>query len=158
MTTIFYPDGYSYRGNAVEEVMYFQVLKTYSFADAQNMMLSAIIQGAQNQGLTLLKTVLHSVDGVLYHEFTATTSYIPVQQLGNQINSLILPELVPLLIFAVEAVLIIIGLIIFYYILQQIKEIVYGPPGPGGIPSGGGISQGMLILGIVFLAMMMSRK
>lgn len=153
--TIYYPSGYSYRGNATQEQMYFQVLKTYSFADAQNMMLSAIIQGAQNKGLTLLRTNLHSVDGVLYHEFTATTSYIPVQQLGNQINSLI-PQ--ALLIFAVEAVLWIIGLIIFYYILQQVKEIIYGPPGPGGVPSGGGISQGMLVLGIVFLAMMMSRK
>lgn len=152
--TIYYPSGYTYSGPAVQEQMYFQVLKTYSFSDAQNMMLSAIIQGAENQGLTLLKTILHSVDGILYHEFTAITSYIPVQQMG-QTNSLI-PQ--ALLIFAVQAVLIIIGLIIFYYILREVKEIVYGPPGPGGeIPSGvGGIST-TLLLGIVFLALIMRK-
>lgn len=147
--TIYYPQGYSYRGPAVEEVMYFQVLKTYSFSDAKNMLLSAIIQGAQNNGLILLRTDLSSTEGFAYHEFTATTSYFnPNQPMGGT-GSLAFP--VALLIYAVAVIL---SLILVYYIIREVKEIVYGPPGS----TGGGISGTVVLIAIALLGITMLKR
>lgn len=147
--TVIYPSGYSYRGPAVQEQMFFRVLKTYSFNDAKNMLYNAISQGAENNGLILLRTDLSSSSGFAYHEFTATTSYFnPNQPMGGT-GSLAFP--VALLIYAVAVIL---SLILVYYIIVEVKEIVYGPPGS----TEGGISGTVALVAIALLGIMILKR
>lgn len=126
--TIIYPDGRTYNGAAVEETMYFEWLKWYSLEESKTKLLQAIIQGAADKGLVLLRTDIQYEEGTMYHKFNAKTSYIPPSSSSGQVSSMIIWT--PVLIQAVvTAIAYIIGLILVYYILRQIKEIIYSPGG-----------------------------
>lgn len=149
--TRIYDAGYIYRGKAVNETAYFEFLKWYSLDRSKDIMLQGIEDAASGQGKTLLKVEMDYSSSTLYHKFDVTYYYTD-NTTSYTIEPKIAPVIIALIPFIIQGVFIIVGAIIAYYLLKEVKEIIYGPEGDGANPMPYAILVGVVLIGGAMLA------
>lgn len=158
-----YPPGETYYGEAINEIDYFEFLKTYNVDDAVGIIFSAIEQAAEQQGYILLRTSIYYESGTLYHLFNVKYYFVPIlsQSISSQTGISGTGAIMSTPGFAIPGALIwivaiiivgIVGYILVRSFNLSINSVQYSPTGPGGeTPPWSPLMYGVILFGAAFV-------
>lgn len=147
-----YPDGYTYSGEAVNEIDHMEFLKITSYNDAVNHIYTGIEEAINQKGYTLLSVDISYEEGIAYHVFDVDYKYMQIAAMGVQdgnVQKMVLPVVVEVLLPIVTVIVYgLVGYILMNTLTKSISTIFYNPIDSSG--KGGGPS--MITYAVVFIA------
>lgn len=147
-----YPDGYTYSGDAVNEIDHMEFLKITGYNDAVNHIYTGIEEVINQKGYTLLSVDISYEEGIAYHMFDVDYKYMQIATMGMQdgmVQKMVLPVIIEALIPLILPIIYgLVGYILLNTLTKSVTTMFYNPISS----SGGGGGTSMITYAVVFIA------